>query len=575
MPAEQLPTITIITPSFQQRRFLGKTLDSVLSQRGDFHLDYLVIDGGSTDGSVELLRKYDEKYQAGKLKHGAASLTFRWLSERDQGQASAINKGLRIAQGEILAWLNSDDVYADSQTLAAVLSHFTTQSESKFLYGRGNAIDQFGRVLREESYVIEHPIADLPDLDMILQPATFWRREVYEKIGELNEALHFVLDWEYWLRCREHFQLDFLDRILAHNRIHETTKTSQGGIVRKREIAELLLGPGNFSERSISQHLAATVIIKEQVPVPWTMRSLAGNALKLLLAPGRYLETQLRTTRKRLFAKVTSTDVAIDRQLDGDIVASQSNPSKPTPEPSPAPVERQTSEMATGAEASRSSYSQVGQDVWVIGEVFNRKRGGFFLEIGAADGITLSNTYLLETAFDWQGICVEANPESYKKLAACRKAWCVHTCLDSAPGEVEFAVRNLLGGIIGEGLDNSQSTSSPEFEVIRIPTRPLEEVLEEASAPSVIDYLSLDVEGAEERVLAQFPFEKYLFRCMTIERPNARLRGILSTAGYVIVKELSGLDTFYVHSTFHEEYLQNVFTFWENSRVETLLKKAA
>lgn len=297
MPAEQLPVISIITPSFQQRQYLAKTLDSVLSQEGDFHLDYVVIDGGSTDGSVELLQEYGQKFKAGKLAHGAAKLTFRWLSESDNGQASAINKGFRLAQGDILAWLNSDDVYSDCQTLSAVLTHFARHPSSKFLYGRGSAINRDGKILREEEYVTKYPISDLPEIDMILQPASFWRREVYAKIGELKETLHFVLDWEYWLRCREHFELDFIDRLLANNRVYESTKTSQGGLARRREIAELLLAKGNFTDRAIRSYL----IDRDSSAVRWWKRTTVYQALYPLVAPVRFLEKKLRLGLKQLF----------------------------------------------------------------------------------------------------------------------------------------------------------------------------------------------------------------------------------------------------------------------------------
>lgn len=565
MPAEHLPTISIVTPSFQQGHFLAKTLDSVLSQHGDFHLDYMVIDGGSTDGSAEILREYSQKYEAGELTHGAAKLTFRWLSESDNGQSSAINKGFRLVQGEILAWLNSDDVYCDRQTLAAVLAHFTTRPESKFVYGRGYAIDRQGKILREEAYVTRNPVADLPEIDMILQPAAFWRREVYEQIGELNESLHFVFDWEYWLRCREHFKIDFLDRFLAHNRIHETTKTNQGGIARRREIAELLLAKGDFTDRAIRTYL----VFRESWWRRWWKRALA---------PGRNLENKVRMGLKQLFAGKAPNQVAAARQTPPD---EQSCPRSLPPqlnlESTLSWTEADVRRLEHTPEAPKLSYSQIGQDAWVIGEAFNHKRGGFFVEIGAADGITLSNTYLLESEFAWQGICIEANPVSFEKLARCRQATCIQTCLDAACGEVEFAARDLFGGIIDDGLDNSRHSlsSSTSFETIRIPTRPLAEVLAEVAAPPVIDYLSLDVEGAEERVLSEFPFHQYRFRCMTIERPKPNLRAILAAEGYIAVKELPGMDTFYVHSSFQEEYHRNTFAYWERYRGATLLKGAA
>jgi len=213
---------------------------------------------------------------------------------------------------------------------------------------------------------------------------------------------------------------------------------------------------------------------------------------------------------------------------------------------------------------SRLHVSQAGQDYWVYGEVFDEKRRGFFLDVGAHDGLQLSNTFLLEKRYKWSGICVEGNPETFKKLVAYRRCICVNACLDSEPSEVMFAKRGVLGGIVASDTDNREADAG---DLIRVRTRTLESVLKEHNAPREIDYLSIDIEGAEDRVLLGFDFDRYLFRAITIERPSRRLREVLSAKGYLLIKELPGLDCFYIHSSFSETYMRNFYAFHRRKHV--------
>jgi len=202
----------------------------------------------------------------------------------------------------------------------------------------------------------------------------------------------------------------------------------------------------------------------------------------------------------------------------------------------------------------------------VFGEVFNEKRGGYFLDLGAHDGISISNTYLLERKYHWTGICVEANPDSFLQLRKNRRAICVHACLDSTEGFVNFAKRDVMGGIVSGDTDNKDVTNKTE-EVIRIETKTLERVLIENQAPSEIDYLSIDVEGAEHRVLGNFNFKKYRFKCITIERPPEPLQAIFKENGYLLIKNIPGLDCFYLHESFADQYRTNLFAFYLKKRL--------
>ncbi len=210
--------------------------------------------------------------------------------------------------------------------------------------------------------------------------------------------------------------------------------------------------------------------------------------------------------------------------------------------------------------------SQAGQDFWVLGEVFDQKRNGFYLDIGAHDGIRISNTYVLETRYGWEGICVEANPDSFSLLQKNRRARCVNACLDASEGTVSFSKNGVLGGIVSDDTDN-RTSGDQAGEVVTMNTIPLEKLLDETGAPATIDYLSIDIEGAEERVLGDFPFERYTFNCMTIERPSARLRQVLERNGYVLIKEIPGLDCFYIHQSHIGQYQANVFAFYKKERL--------
>lgn len=296
MNRDEIRSVSIITPSYQQRAFIEQTLLSVVNQRGDFDLDYIVVDGGSTDGTVEFLDDFEQRLAAGYPKPGCRNFRFRWISEKDRGQASAVNKGFRLSTGDVIAWLNSDDIYASDRVLSKCVAFFRSHPDARFLYGKGYGIDRTGRVQGEELYVTDYTIHDLPELDIILQPAAFWRREVYETTGLLNESLHYVLDWEYWLRVQRHFRIDFLNEFLACNRRYETTKTAAGGIPRKREIAELLLTSGQFTDRAIQAYLSTPVDAAQPVIRP------RRTALRTLLTPTRYIEKRIRYLRKSVFS---------------------------------------------------------------------------------------------------------------------------------------------------------------------------------------------------------------------------------------------------------------------------------
>lgn len=204
------PTISIITPSYNQATFIEATIQSVLAQNYP-RTEYLVMDGASTDGTISILRKYER--------------ILRWQSEPDRGQADAINKGFRQSNGQIVAWLNSDDIYLPG-ALHRVARFFAQNPAVDVLYGDYWFIDDLGRtVMRRREIPFDAGIL-LYGLDYISQPTVFFRRRVLDQFGYLDESLHYGLDWEYWLRlARGGARFAHLPRYLAATRLHTAAKT--------------------------------------------------------------------------------------------------------------------------------------------------------------------------------------------------------------------------------------------------------------------------------------------------------------------------------------------------------------
>lgn len=218
------PTITIITPSYQQGQFLERTLQSVLSQ-GVPDLEYLVMDGGSRDESVSILKRY------------ASSLS--WWSEQDQGQAHAVNKGLVRASADIIGWLNSDDVYFPG-ALQTVLQFFARHPEVDVVYGNADHIDLQDKVIAP--YPVEPwDLKRLTQTCILSQPAVFFRKRVLSMAGLLDESLHFCMDYEFWLRLGlQGATFAYLPVVLAGSRLHAATKTLSAPAAAHREAVMML-----------------------------------------------------------------------------------------------------------------------------------------------------------------------------------------------------------------------------------------------------------------------------------------------------------------------------------------------
>lgn len=219
--------ISIITTNFNTDKFLERTIKSILSQKGNFELEYIITDGASTDKSIDIIKKYDKEVKEGKWgKH----ITYKYISEKDKGQSDGINKGLKMATGDLVAFLNSDDVYTEG-TLDKVVRYFEENEECMWLTGYCRIINENDKEIKK--YITLYKNFNLRRFtfekllieDSIPQPATFWRRKLHDEFGYIDESLHFAMDQDLWARFASKYKLHLIREYLAEFRFTSDTKT--------------------------------------------------------------------------------------------------------------------------------------------------------------------------------------------------------------------------------------------------------------------------------------------------------------------------------------------------------------
>lgn len=280
--------VSIVTPSYNQGQFIERTLQSVAIQRetlpSDVELEHVVFDGGSTDTTVDILSCF---------KPGVM-----WVSESDSGQTHAVNKGLRATDGEIIGWLNSDDIYYPN-ALARVVAFFKTHPDIDVVYGMADHIDIADKPF--ETYPSEPwHFERLKDICFICQPALFFRRRIIEQYGLLDESLMYCMDYEFWLRlAKQDVRFAYMEEKLAGSRLYGENKTLGARVEVHREINDMFKKHFAYvPDRWIMNYAHAVVerdLVREQQPYQFAIRLFAESVSASRAWNGRFF-SMLQTT---------------------------------------------------------------------------------------------------------------------------------------------------------------------------------------------------------------------------------------------------------------------------------------
>ena len=294
-----LRTVSVVTPSYNQGAFIRETIESVLGQEGDFLLDYIVADGASTDGSVEVIRRYGAMVEEGKWPVRCGGIRYRWVSERDRGQADAIAKGFRMAEGSILAWLNSDDTYLP-ECVSRVVARFDEEPDAQVVYGKAHFTDEKGEVLGKYPTEPFDP-GRLAAFNFICQPSVFFRRSAFEEAGGLDTNLRYVMDYDLWIRLAARHRFAYLPEFLSTYRLHDVSKTMAAGYAaaNSEEALRTVLrhygwAPANRVYASCHNRL------KSKSPPSLARAGFLLIPLSVLVAFGRYLRLNRGIRREDL-----------------------------------------------------------------------------------------------------------------------------------------------------------------------------------------------------------------------------------------------------------------------------------
>lgn len=267
--------ITIITPSFNQAQFLEQTIKSVLSQECP-GLEYCIVDGASTDRSVEIIKKYE------------SSLIY-WVSEADNGQSQAINKGINRANGQIINWLNSDDYYEPNK-LSEVVKLFSKKDISA-VCGRSRLFNVSGTVSYSRGTdIYKDNLPKTIGWARMDQPETFFSKEAWDQVGLLNEALHYCMDREWWIRYLYHFGFSGIvktDHVLVNFRLHKSSKTTTSQVGFRKEHHSLFYQMGVVAQNQKACKMISSIIeVNQTIPTDisnWDNRELCAKSFNYYL----------------------------------------------------------------------------------------------------------------------------------------------------------------------------------------------------------------------------------------------------------------------------------------------------
>lgn len=226
------PTFSVITPSYNQGEYIESTINSVISQEGEFFIEYIIMDGGSTDNSVNIIKKYDSLLKATKYPIKCRGVNFSWISQKDNGQYGAINKGFSISSGEIMSWINSDDMYLPFafKTIAMIFQKFL---EVQWIIGYETIIDKQCTVIDINTSrlyprsLLKKGLFNGKDGPFIQQESTFWRRSLWKQLKhKLNIQYKYAADFELWTSFAEKAELVKVNTQIGAFRKHDRQKTN-------------------------------------------------------------------------------------------------------------------------------------------------------------------------------------------------------------------------------------------------------------------------------------------------------------------------------------------------------------
>ena len=232
---EDLPLVSIVTPSYNQGRFIEDTILSVKNQ--DYpDIEHIVVDGGSTDNTLEILRKYENEY------------SLKWISEPDEGQSDAVNKGFKMAKGEIIGWLNSDDTYLSIHTISDVVKYFKKHNRAKIIYGDMISIDHKNTIMLVQPALPIFRYSILKKRNFIPEPSTFFKRDIIDNY-HLDKNLHYAMDYDFWLKIGKDNKFYHIPKILSCFRWHASSKSVSQSRKMKNEDVEVRQRYHHASER--------------------------------------------------------------------------------------------------------------------------------------------------------------------------------------------------------------------------------------------------------------------------------------------------------------------------------------
>lgn len=257
--------VGIIIPSYNQGKFLERTILSVLENQKNIDMDIALVDGGSVDESAEIIKKYEPYFKA-------------CVSEPDRGQADAINKGIEaLPDCKYYMWLNSDDVYESAFAVSEIVN-FAEQKGFEVCYGLSHFIDEHDKIIGE--YPVEpFSYENLGDRCYLSQPSVLFSRKAYEKVGPLNISMKMCLDYEYWMRLAKEYELGFLDKYIGSTRMYGETKTAT---MQKRHLQEAITILNKYYGEVPMRWILEKVLVDHPNGI---VQYIPGKVLKVLLRP--------------------------------------------------------------------------------------------------------------------------------------------------------------------------------------------------------------------------------------------------------------------------------------------------